>query len=532
MDGLDDYLSFLKRCKTNELCIRFLKEIGVRVSDDASKNYIRPFDEKTEKILDSLISRMPFSKTMTLFHQIPIKAFMENGNETKDQNKQKLKVIHFLLGEESSVTEENLQSFSQTEKYQELLKRVQNYNQIYEKLNQEYQEWERTLEPFYQYIESERKRFDAILQKKKEELYHEVYDLLPFALKELLSYKSMEDQTSILGRDILTTLEIEYLSEENMNMLFSFDTPFEKKYEIASHQIKYLEQIGFQIDENNFLNPEEEVNWYLSFLKQKKELIQAWFPSKEAIDFVSLNRKKKYEEGIKEYYTTRVDFLEFKNILSEKYLTKALEVMQKKQTCILGEGLSIENRGYTSIMLYTLRVADGGNLAYNFLHECGHMIDQNERGVGFEPMNEEESINPYDNSFRKYERFNEAINDMFTEEAVDFLHKEGIYLMEPKERTQLDTKNYNTFYLTKQILQPLLKDYREQVIKAKIYTRPKELIRVLGEDHYEELIDIVNKVDFLSRNGQISLEYEELCKRANQLYKQIKESHFKDSFSL
>ena len=46
------------------------------------------------------------------------------------------------------------------------------------------------------------------------------------------------------------------------------------------------------------------------------------------------------------------------------------------------------------------------------MHECGHVIDQSSKGTGFESsndFNENSEKNPYDNAFRKYEKFNETL---------------------------------------------------------------------------------------------------------------------------
>ena len=167
-----------------------------------------------------------------------------------------------------------------------------------------------------------------------------------------------------------------------------------------------------------------------------------------------------------------------------------------------------------------------------FMHESGHIIDQSPKGTGFETfdnLGKNCKRNPYDSAFRKYEKFNETLNDIFTIEAIKILQDQGIYLLEPKEFTSLDTINCNTSLITKNLLQPLLQKFRKQVIKAKINSEPEELITYIGEDNFEELVDAVNKVDYLSRNDVVFkidkypedamvIEYFQQVEKVKQIY--------------
>ena len=96
----------------------------------------------------------------------------------------------------------------------------------------------------------------------------------------------------------------------------------------------------------------------------------------------------------------------------------------------------------------------------------------------------------------------------------------------------MDVSNNNTALITKNLLQPLVSKFRKQVIRAKVNADHKELIRYIGKDNFEELVDAVNKVDYLSRNGVVSKintspedemvkEYFEQVERAKKIYSNI-----------
>ena len=157
------------------------------------------------------------------------------------------------------------------------------------------------------------------------------------------------------------------------------------------------------------------------------------------------------------------------------------------------------------------------------------------KGTGlelFDDYNADVIKNPYDVTRRKYEIFNETLDDIFAIEANELLQKEGIYLFEPEKFTDYDVKDNNTSSITKEILRPLLTKYRSQVIRALMYGNREELIRYIGRENFEELNDVVNKVDYLSRNVVMSKletspddemvkEYYEQVERAKKIYENI-----------
>ena len=87
------------------------------------------------------------------------------------------------------------------------------------------------------------------------------------------------------------------------------------------------------------------------------------------------------------------------------------------------------------------------------------MIDKRENGCGLEPhytFDDDFWRNPYDKRFRTYEKFNEALNDIFVIEALEYLHKNDIYMLEPREIVQLDFQNFNTHIKTKKLSHTIL----------------------------------------------------------------------------
>ena len=83
VEGLSDYVLYLKRCKSRELSIRFLDEIGIDVQKYKKDNYTETFDNKIESILNCLIdSCFCFSKDSYFWS--PLLAFDSNNKMIRE----------------------------------------------------------------------------------------------------------------------------------------------------------------------------------------------------------------------------------------------------------------------------------------------------------------------------------------------------------------------------------------------------------------------------------------------------------------
>lgn len=532
IESLKEYILYIEECQKREYAIKFLEKIGVNVEKYKKANYTEELDNKIEKILEYYINDSDFGFSNKTDYFVPLQAFKKDNNTNpKRLLLNKIKIINYLLNDEHElVTEKNFDLFTKTEEYQQILKKIDELNLVYEPLLSEYKKWEEKLKPYKDFIDSETERKKRILEKKKSLLFEDIYPKLPITIKDAISNKPKDEKiATILGpTDISSESIIELFDSNKMEQLKAEDTDFLTKTVILSRQLNYLKNTyGDTIYE-------KEINNYFLFLEE--EDIKQFIPSDDLIHFVTLAREKRYEEAIREYYTTRKDFLNLKEQGFDKdSLEYIYENMKDESVFIYGKGATRSDNKFVSIMFYTIRSDDGGALCYTFMHECGHIIDQNKNGIAFEPYTDfcdNSTENPYDNTCRKYEKFNETLNDIFTIEALEFLHSHGMYLIEPQKFTLEDVSNYNTALITKNLLQPLLLKFRSQVISAKINADQNELTRYIGQDNFEELVDVVNKVDYLSRNGVINKietskedelvkEYFKQVNRAEKIYHNI-----------
>ena len=464
--GLEEYINNLLAYKKYKLSISFLEQIGYDVSKYKSLNLK---ELSRENNLNEIL-KANFGRFEIIFE--------------KDEN------IIILL-------------------------EIKGYKDIYDKLKSEFILYKESFFRYYKFIEEDNNRKDIIFKEGMDYTYNELLSVIPLELKERLEKLSKEEVYKMFF-DISWNSKLNYDSlvqsfdKEYMEELFSSENSLFKKAVLASDQIEYLQIFNieppvFDIGKDNLscFHTEQDVSNYLNFLKSAE--VRNLIPKQDLIDRIKKMCKENYSECEKKYYTKRLDFLNIINkIDSNQDLDNFLiDKIKNKRVCISLGGANSSN-GYHSLMFYTIRVFDYGFLDRSFLHENGHIVDDNPNGSGFEFLcdaNNSCEHNKYDKSYRKYERFNENVNDMFTIEAKEYLRKKEIYLIEEKKYVNNEWNNRNTGLVTKNILRPLLERYRSVVIDAKINGDRNILSSYIGEDNFEELVDVINKVDYLWNRG-------------------------------
>ena len=552
VDGIYSYINYLRGCKDKELSLRFLDKIGVSTCYDRS-NYTPYFDDATLQVLDNTIDcAFAFSKLRNLCS--PLCAFDENNPVPEDVLQQnKLKIINYFLQEKGKqLSLDEVTAFMKSDEYSEIYQKIERYRNIYHDLLKEYSNWEKSLSPYLEFINTENERKNNIYQEKKKELFLSVYPMLPKAMKDAISDKDVLEQEKIVfGEESITspTLVERFAKKQMDKLTTSTSSALIELGEIRYDHKTFFNQLGITLPFQNLANcdTEEKLSSYLDFLKQEK--IQQYIPSQDVISFIEKTRIEKMEEAYLEYLSSRSDYQKIVHHeipFPPDILSMMQRIIQNKMICVTIPAAINEQGDIIPFLCYTVRKNVAGYLDYLLLHECGHAIEKTKNGCGLQPdytYNNDSWYNPYDNNFRVYEKINENLNDIFTLEALDYLHKNDIYLLEPKEIVQLDCQDQNTYMATKKLLFPLLEKFREEVIEAKINVNPSILTQCIGVDNYEVLVDAVNKVDYLCRNdleyllkynpdAPMCKEYQKQLERASEIYSAIDtyyDNHYKDS---
>lgn len=510
VSGYEDYLEYVKRCKRRELSYEFL--IKARLITDKYDNFSTQFNDDIKNILDCFIGNehTVFDKRLS-YYFAPIFSFdTDNPIDSDKLIENRLKIINYMTHNQLQITRKNLDNFSKSSEYSTIIKRINIYKSIYKKLLKKYIEFENELEPYKKLITKEKESFNEIMYGKKIELFNQIFPLIDDNIILKLKEKNLTTQEDIIvgNRDLSEKTPIEYFSTEDFNILKSNNSSIDDKYWIIFFQSMYLKNFGIIFDDEILLcDNNENINKYLEFITSDE--IVSLIPSQELISIINNFRNVKHNEGIKEYHTQRDDFVyNFNFFVNNEYNKRfLLNQILNNEICVLSCGGRNTNSEFISLMFFTIKKNHGGKLLHCFMHELGHIIDQNELGCGFESFNHlynHNEKNSFDNSYRKYERFNEILTDIFTLEAVELLHNKDIYPIESKSIISDDINNFNTSSYLKFLLAPLVEKYKYYICKSKINSDPNYLIEAIGLHNFESLVKSINKIDFMLRNGLFS----------------------------
>lgn len=533
IEGLEAYIDFRKSKKKEELIVKLLQQIGIIYDNPFHK-----IEDDIYYVADMIFSDIDKSFEVEYDDELPFRTFKYDGYVND-----KIRLINFLRNySKPEITEETLEKFEKTQEYNKLLLLIKKINKVYDILLKEYAEFEKELKSDLWFIANERKRENEIHQYTKGQMWPLLFPFIPTIVRDKIKDKSFVKQSKIvLGEQKLDEpFLIEYFSHDNINKLKSPNTPIPLKICIIRNQINFLKEIGCKIPniDLTYRTIKSNIEKYVEFLNQ--DYIRQFIIPNEIIEYIKELRKRKNEEATKNFIMTREDIKNWLYQLGNTpdAINHLTEIFQTKEVCQCSATKGIDDLDVISIIFFTIRTYSNGRLNFSFVHELGHAIDQSLQGNAFEPINDynqNENKNPYDNSFRKYERFNETINDIFTIEALKLLHKRNIFLIEPKEITDLSYNFGNTSFITQGLLKPLIEKFRKQVIKAKIFSQPKLLTEYIGKDNFEDLVDVINKVDFLTINGlteekiekepqdPMVIEYNKQLERLKRIYQSIDE---------
>lgn len=543
-DVFKDYLNKLFERKSRELAIKFLNMIGEDTSNYKSINYMDSLDEKTRGLiklyLSSLYKAFPtFTNTEIDDDYVPIKCFKQSYDDMVFDI-ETINLINYLRGtEKEKIDAYNFIQFTKTDEYQDIYKKVCEYAKLYDSLLNEQREWSKQFSFYYEIIKKDKVNKESIIEKAIKYLIEKIFQDLPINIRHKLAGKPYDEIKKILlGKCMSYNGEsnIESFSNKNMKRLKDKNVSTLEKSAIIWNQKVYLRGMGIDLSKiQTIFATDEDIDAYLEFINHDD--IKKYIPY-ELIDKISRMRGLAYDETKRQYYEEREDFVRIKekvNNYNDEIYNSLLIKIKDNSVCVSSNYATNEQNEFVPIIFYTLREMEFGILSHTFIHECGHAIDRTPSGCGFELASDftnEGKINPYNKKYRINERFNEAINDIFTMKANEYLWEKGVYLIEPQEYTKVNRADYNTSHIVKELLYPLLDKFHKQVVRAKIYVDNSELTNYIGEDNFDDLVDVVNKVDNLVyfglfdklTNNQMDplvIEYNSQLERLKKIYQNI-----------
>lgn len=352
VDGIENYVWFLKDCKQKELAIKFLNKIGIDTSKFKQESYAEDLNENISKVIEVFIGNYRNIEPMhSMFATSGINAWTAIDEETKLENvEQKVKFLNLLRGKNAEpITKETYEDFCNTNEYNKILQKIEKYKKVYEQTIEEYEEYEKTLEPYKKYVQEEKSRNADIQTKKRPILYRQIENILPDNVRNFLNnkYSSIEEKSkALLGKDfeILEGVNIgeksylEFFSQQDEDKLNDISIDENYKRDIYYCRTKYFEEMGITTDKQ--ISDFNDFKEFYEYLVQQEDVKKLIVPPKVADEITKL-RTKAYEETQKEFIYTSKDFIEnakqfdndedSKEYIYENYREKKYVIYQEKE---------------------------------------------------------------------------------------------------------------------------------------------------------------------------------------------------------
>lgn len=487
---IEDHVKFLRHCKRNMYRVQLLIKLGINVKDEYKTNYVNSLPANYQNIIRILIGKNQFKD----INNAPI------CNFTNDDNiEEKIDIINLFLKEK--VTIKNYDDFKKTIKYPQILYVVRKLAKLYQEQIKDYEEFKNSFKNELDMVKEYRENNNNLCHKKMIDVIKEIYPLLPINLQNRLNNKSDNELIKIIYSDnnVIETPIFCFFNEDNMNLLGKLKDGSIKARTIRSYQFDYLRKLGIQIPQifvNDLANNLEE---YFDFINKLKII-----PNNDnmiKIDEICKSKALEYKKDMiikNDSYVPIFNYTLNNTFSSDKERTESIvfDTLYNHVNCT---SIFKDKDDKYVPAIFISKDCNSGYRSYTFIHEIGHAIGiDSDNLTAFRNMPDYLERNKYESKYRKYERFNETLVDIFALRALSYLEGNDIFIIEDKEVTNHDRININTPWILKQALVPLITNYRKEVIDFKLNANLFILINAIGRNNFEELIDIINKLDFLN----------------------------------
>ena len=126
---------------------------------------------------------------------------------------------------------------------------------------------------------------------------------------------------------------------------------------------------------------------------------------------------------------------------------------------------------------------------------------------------------------RKYELFNEVINNILAKEITKLMHEKGIYIFNKEESAKIDGNS-----IQYESLEPVVMEFynvfRSEIIETRQTGNIQLLLNIIGNQNFSDLNELVKQYDevFSTRMTGIDEVYEEKIKEIINRSKQVVQS--------
>ena len=478
-----------KEERRKEFILKGYQNISSFLKDLTIDEYIEMYN--TKKIPDKYENINPYIKKNIMF-------FIDENNIDNDLKMAYKNVEKLLLLVDSEIAFENLNEKISSEhfsglkrialEYQEKIKEYNAYKESFSKLYQSAKEIEESK------VTLEKKHYKILIQEN--------LDLIPDEEKQdvidYLKGKNSSEPTivnKLFGYGLKIPGTIESFSKENDAKLNDENTLDFVKNEIKNNRIKYFKLKG--------INLGDDYNAYLI-----DERVKEIWPTEEKVQRFIETKEQCISEYKKDYYLNNPEFKEIRQRLDSIHLLDKEsdlwneDIFEEKLTCV-SPNIILTEHGYEMIpiVFVDFSMLESENKEHDIIHELNHVLELNLQSISEQEYNgtcgwDELSgkINQThietDNSDekRKYELFNEIINELIAQEICDIHRKNNNeFIFDDQEHCKI--KNTTSYERARFIVIDFFKEFKDKIIQSRGHGNIEIIYDEIGKENFAALND-------------------------------------------
>ena len=489
-------MQIITYCKPEEmqLIIKYteIEKLKELTSDLLNKININNIDKQTlNKILFEDINESDTISTLDSYLDYL------NGDVTRKQD-----TINLLNNFYQEITEENLDELISQKTFKEIDNIIKLYNNTIETYKnfilstKEYKEYLIKCSKLKEKISKKylKKFLIEISNKVTKDKYLEIEKEYNIIINSSFDIFDIEEEYIYLNRDLTSTL-IEFFNEKCNQVL---EKEFDERIEyIENSRILYFKKLGLNLgdDYSNYKN---------------NEIANKLIPSPDFIETFTKIKEKLYLEMQKEYYESLPEYQINRKIINN------LDLLDKddgydiyaymSESTMITPNVKIINNKYTIYSLVLIYLGnDGGYLDTYIIHELNHVLEASLTSFdgknyimtnGWEIYNDKISEKAdeievlINKPKRKYELFNEIINELITQDIVKILFNSENYILKNKN-TALISGGTN-YEHTKFIAIEFYETYKKEIIESRKNGNIRLIYDTIGENNFNALNDLFN----------------------------------------
>lgn len=483
-----------------------------REHDKGKKERLREFNEEGYEFTKRFVKDLSKIKYLLLksVDQLPrkfpdviqdnIEYYLDKSNAEHEYQRLYKKVLPLLQKINPNVTIDNLDEIFNNKDIDTLLESYREALQQYELFRQEHKNVFRSDEKTEElkgllsekfYIMYVRDNIDLIPESERQPLY----DYLDGKTKSFYHNKYFSE---ILGYNLQSTSILEYFSEENDLALTDPNNKW-KADSIKRNRVEYFKLLGIDLGED-----------YEAYVNASE--CQKIWPSKQIVQRV-IDTKNKYLNkynnelflGIDEYREIRekidsLDLLDKEDSFNAALLTDS--------GTFVNPNIRMTDEGYDIFSLFVISFNNLNDdaLDHHIVHELNHLFElmlnkvngkEYEMLVGWdyaggqidnERKEEVETVN-IDKKKRKYELFNEIINELIAQGICELMHNDGVTVFdEPGNSRYKRTTSYEDYLV---LVKDFFAEFKEPILESRRNGNIEVIFNEVGKENFDELNSLI-----------------------------------------